>query len=211
MRSRRARARSTVPRPPQAPYPSACSFVLLHGCVATPWNIRMGSSCWGAPQHELTPRVSSEFPDLRVQYRALQRVPVALPVPRPLRAARKGQRQGQRGRAGRLFPPQLHGADPAGRNLGRVQRPSGGAVPQAPGGCPAGPGRNDRSTPRAGSGRDGRSAGRAVRRLRSDHRTGQLPSAGALQDQRLFRAGCLRPPRRLDQGLCRSGRDRLRW
>ncbi len=31
----------------------------------------MGSSCWGAPQHELTPRVSRKFPDLRVQYRGL--------------------------------------------------------------------------------------------------------------------------------------------
>ena len=43
--------------------------------------------------------------------------------------ARQGERQGQRGGIGRLFPPQLHGAGPAVRDLGCVQRLSGGAVP----------------------------------------------------------------------------------
>jgi transposase len=74
----------------------------------------------------------------------LQRVPVALPVPRPLRSPRERERQGQRGGTGRLFPPQLHGADPAVCDLGRVQRPSGGAVPHASGRRPAWPVRDDR-------------------------------------------------------------------
>jgi hypothetical protein len=53
-------------------------------------------------------------------------------------------------------------------------------------------------------------AGGAVRRLRPGHRAGQLPGAGALQDQRLLGPGRLRPSRRLDPRLCRRGRDRLR-
>ncbi len=52
--------------------------------------------------------------------------------------------------------------------------------------------------------------GRAVRCLRPDHRAGELAGAGALQDQRLLRAGRLWPPRRLDPGLRRPGGDRLR-
>jgi hypothetical protein len=39
---------------------------------------------------------------------------------------------------------------------------------------------------------------------------GSVPVAGALQDQRLLGAGCLWPPRGLDQRLCGSGRHRLR-
>ncbi len=70
--------------------------------------------------------------------------------------------------------------------------------------------RDDRRAARAGSGRDGRSAAGAVRCLRPGHRAGQLAGAGALQDQRLLRAGRLRPPRCLDPRLCRRGGDRLR-
>ena len=62
----------------------------------------------------------------------------------------KGNDKGNAEGLGRLLPPQLHGADPAVRDLGRVQRPSGGAVPQASGGCPARPVRDDRRTPRRG-------------------------------------------------------------
>jgi len=71
-----------------------------------------------------------------------------------LRATRQGKRQGQCGRPGRLLAPQLHGADPAVCDLGRVQRLPGGAVCQTSGGCPARPVRDHRSTPRAGSGCD---------------------------------------------------------
>ena len=53
---------------------------------------------------------------------ALQRVPVALPDPRPLRSARQGQRQGGRRGAGRLGAAHLHGAAAALRHLGGPQR-----------------------------------------------------------------------------------------
>ena len=74
--------------------------------------------------------------------------------------------------------------------------------------CAARP--DDRATPRTGSGRDVRTPCGAVRCLRPGHRTVQFPGAGALQDQRLLGPGRLRPSRRLDPGLCRRGRDRLR-
>jgi transposase len=46
---------------------------------------------------------------------------IPLPVPRPLRAARQGQRQGQGGRSGRLDPAELPGAGPAGGQLCRTE------------------------------------------------------------------------------------------
>ena len=49
---------------------------------------------------------------------AVQRVPVALPDPGPLRPSGQGQRQGERRGARRLCPAQLHGADPAVRDMG---------------------------------------------------------------------------------------------
>ena len=70
---------------------------------------------------------------------ALQRVPVALPDPRSLRPPGQGQRQGRRRGAGRLGAAHLHGAAAALRHLGGLQRLARGAMPQAPGGHPAGP------------------------------------------------------------------------
>ena len=96
---------------------------------------------------------------------ALQRVPVALPDPRPLRPPRQGQRQGGGRRAGRLGAAQLHGSAAALCLLGGLQRLARDAMPQAPGGDPAGPRRDDRRAAGARSGGDGGPAARALRRL----------------------------------------------
>src|SRR5690606_256627 len=82
--------------------------------------------------------------------------------------------------------------------------------------CHKRPGDILRDTPRRsgnispGSGGDGGTAAGALLRLRSGKRAGQFAGAGALQDQRLFRAGRLRPPRCPAAWLCRQGGDRPR-
>ena len=67
-RDHQGRFRSAAPRLPQPQYPSVCPFALPHDWVATPWNTRMGSPCWRAPQQGLIAPTASEFPDVRLRY-----------------------------------------------------------------------------------------------------------------------------------------------
>ena len=60
----------------------------------------------------------------------LLRVAEPLSVRRQVRASGEGQRQGQGGRAGRLCPAELHGADSARAQLGGAERAAGSTVPQ---------------------------------------------------------------------------------
>ena len=65
----------------------------------------------------------------RLRTLGLQRTAVALSVRRSLRTTGQGQRQGQGRRVSRLRAAQLHGADPARRQLRRAQRASTGVLP----------------------------------------------------------------------------------
>jgi hypothetical protein len=53
-RCRSGLARSAVPRGPRPPSPSARPCSVSHGCVATPWNTRMGSHRRGMPRRWLS-------------------------------------------------------------------------------------------------------------------------------------------------------------
>ena len=141
---------------------------------------------------------------------ALQRIPVALPRARSLRAPGQGERQRRGGGSGGFCPAQLHGAAAALCQLGSVQSAARGAVPPPPGRYPARAPRDHRRAPGAGSGGHGRAAGGALRGLRPGSRTGQLAVSGPLRDQRLLGAGGLWPSRRLGARLRRPGGDRLR-
>jgi transposase len=92
---------------------------------------------------------------------------------------------GERRRRGdrRLVAAQLHGAAAAVRDLGRLQRLAGGAVPQTAGREPARPRRDDRRAAPARSRGDDAAAAGAVRGVRPGERPGQLAGAGTLQDQ----------------------------
>ena len=124
---------------------------------------------------------------------ALQRIPVALPRARSLRAPGQGERQGRGGGSGWFFRAQLHGAASALCQLGSVQSAARGAVPPPPGRYPARAPRDHRRAPEAGSGGHGRAAGGALRGLRPGSRAGQLAVSGPLRDQRLLGAGGLWP------------------
>ena len=85
----------------------------------------------------------------RQRTQVFSELPVALLVRRSLRAARQGQRQREGGRSGRLRPTQLVRADPARRQLERVERRLGAAV-QGPSRAPVTAAlRDDRGTLRA--------------------------------------------------------------
>ena len=141
---------------------------------------------------------------------SVQRAAIALPVCRPVRPARQGQRQGQGRGAGRLDPPEPAGAGAAGGQLDGAERAAARGLSPPARRSAARSRRDDRRTAGAGSGGVPRLAAGALRRLREEGGPGQLAVAGALSRHRLLGADRLRPPRGSDPRLRPRGGDLLR-